>query len=165
MKKRVDVVLRRGHRREPARALPIASNTGRISLRRSERVRDRRHFACHDQGRRWCHLRCLFHRCTATSRSLGYRFSNLAYSPDISALPEASAELLRGLDVWIVDALRLHAAFQSFSVKQALEWAARLKPKRTILTHMTSDLDYETLRKELPAGVEPAYDGMTISFT
>lgn len=97
--------------------------------------------------------------------SLGFRFSNLAYSPDISLLPEASAELLTGLDVWVVDALRYTPHPSHFNVKQALEWAARLKPKRTILTHMTSDLDYETLRRELPDGVEPAYDGMVIPFT
>lgn len=97
--------------------------------------------------------------------SLGFRFSNLAYSPDISKLPEASAELLQGLDVWVVDALRYTPHPSHFHVKQALEWVDRLKPKRTILTHMTSDLDYETLRKELPEGVEPAYDGMVIAFT
>ena len=97
--------------------------------------------------------------------SLGYRFSNLAYSPDISALPESSVPLLQGLDVWVVDSLRHLAHPSHFNVKQALEWSARLKPKRTILTHMTSDLDYEVLRRELPEGVEPAYDGMTIAFT
>ena len=97
--------------------------------------------------------------------SLGYRFSNLAYSPDISALPESSVDLLQGLDVWIVDALRYTPHPSHFNVKQALAWAGRLKPKRTILTHMTSDLDYETLRKELPPGVEPAYDGMVIPFS
>jgi phosphoribosyl 1,2-cyclic phosphate phosphodiesterase len=97
--------------------------------------------------------------------SLGYRFSNLAYSPDISVLPEASAELLQGLDVWVVDALRHTPHPSHFNVKQALAWAEKLKPKRTVLTHMTSDLDYETLRRELPAGIEPAYDGMMIDFT
>jgi len=98
-------------------------------------------------------------------QSLGYRVSNLAYSPDINDIPAASIPLLEGLDVWIVDALR-HTSHEShFSVKQALAWAERLKPKRTILTHMTSELDYETLARQLPEGVEPAYDGMMISFT
>ena len=96
--------------------------------------------------------------------SLGYRFSNLAYSPDISQLPDASIERLQGLDVWVVDALRHTPHPSHFNVKQALAWVDRLQPKRTILTHMTSDLDYETLRQELPEGVEPAYDGMVIPF-
>ncbi len=98
-------------------------------------------------------------------QSLGYRISNLAYSPDINDIPVSSIPLLEGLDVWIVDALR-HAGHEShFSVKQALHWAERLKPKRTILTHMTSELDYETLARQLPAGIEPAYDGMMINFS
>jgi phosphoribosyl 1,2-cyclic phosphate phosphodiesterase len=97
--------------------------------------------------------------------SLGVRVSNLAYSPDISDIPEASIPLLEGLDVWIVDALRYTPHESHLSVKQALEWVDRLKPKRTILTHMTSELDYETLKRELPPGVEPAYDGMSIDFS
>ena len=94
--------------------------------------------------------------------SLGFRFGNLAYSPDISDLPAASIPMLEGLDVWIVDALRREGHTSHFSVKQALAWIERLKPKRAILTHMTSDLDYEELRRELPANTEPAYDGMII---
>jgi phosphoribosyl 1,2-cyclic phosphate phosphodiesterase len=97
--------------------------------------------------------------------SFGYRVSNLAYCPDISDIPEASLPLLQGLDVWVVDALRYTPHESHFSVKQAIHWVERLKPKRTILTHMTSELDYETLRRDLPDGVEPAFDGMRIAFT
>jgi phosphoribosyl 1,2-cyclic phosphate phosphodiesterase len=97
--------------------------------------------------------------------SLGYRFSNLAYSPDVSDLAPESVAKLQNLDVWVVDALRYSPHESHFHVKRALEWAARLRPKRTILTHMTSDLDYETLKRELPEGVEPAYDNMVIEFT
>jgi phosphoribosyl 1,2-cyclic phosphate phosphodiesterase len=96
--------------------------------------------------------------------TLGYRIGGLAYSPDISDIPVASLPLLQGLDVWIVDALRFTAHPSHFSVKQALEWIRRLAPKRAILTHMTTDLDYEALRGELPEGVEPAYDNMVIDF-
>lgn len=96
--------------------------------------------------------------------SLGFRFGSVAYSPDISDIPEASVPLLEGLDLWIVDALRYTPHPSHFHLKRALDWIARLKPKRAILTHMTADLDYETLRRELPAGVEPAYDGMVVEF-
>jgi phosphoribosyl 1,2-cyclic phosphate phosphodiesterase len=96
--------------------------------------------------------------------SLGFRVGGLAYSPDVSDIPESSLPLLQGLDVWIVDALRFTAHPSHFSVKQALEWIGRLKPKRAILTHMTTDLDYEALKRELPEGIEPAYDGMVIEF-
>jgi phosphoribosyl 1,2-cyclic phosphate phosphodiesterase len=94
--------------------------------------------------------------------SLGYRFRGLAYSPDVSGVPENSIALLEGLDVWILDALRFTAHPSHFSVKDALRWIERVQPKRAILTHMTTDLDYEALKRELPPGVEPAYDGMVI---
>jgi phosphoribosyl 1,2-cyclic phosphate phosphodiesterase len=96
--------------------------------------------------------------------TLGYRVAGFAYSPDVSDIPEASVPLLENLDVWVVDALRFTAHPSHFSVKQALAWIERLKPKRAILTHMTTDLDYEALRSELPEGVEPAYDGMVVTF-
>ncbi len=96
--------------------------------------------------------------------SLGFRFGKLAYSPDVSDLPAASIPLLEGLDVWIVDALRPTPHPSHFHLKRALEWIDRLQPKRAILTHMTAELDYATLRRDLPPHIEPAYDGMTIDF-
>jgi phosphoribosyl 1,2-cyclic phosphate phosphodiesterase len=100
----------------------------------------------------------------ADTTSLGFRCRGLAYSPDISGLPEASIPLLEGLDVWIVDALRYKPHPSHFTVIQALEWIERLKPKRAILTHLHVDLDYEALKREVPAHVEPAYDGMVVEF-
>ena len=96
--------------------------------------------------------------------SLGFRFGNVAYSPDISGFIDGSEQLLEGLDVWIVDALRYTPHPSHFHLKRALEWIEKLKPKRAILTHMTADLDYDTLRRELPAGVEPAFDGMVVEW-
>ncbi|MEM9354959.1 MAG: MBL fold metallo-hydrolase [Pseudomonadota bacterium] len=94
--------------------------------------------------------------------SLGFRIGNIAYSPDISGFQDGAEELLQGLDVWIVDALRYQPHVSHFSVDQALEWIKILKPKRAILTHLNVELDYDTLCNELPAGVEPAYDGLVI---
>jgi phosphoribosyl 1,2-cyclic phosphate phosphodiesterase len=96
--------------------------------------------------------------------SMGFRFGGLAYSPDVSDLPEASAKMLRGVDVWIVDALRYTPHPSHFSLKEALQWIERLEVKRAILTHMTSDLDYATLKRNLPPHVEPGHDGMVIEF-
>lgn len=94
--------------------------------------------------------------------SLGFRFGNVAYSPDISDLPPGSVPLLAGLDLWIVDALRPMPHPSHWSVKQSLSWVERLKVKRAILTHMTTELDYEALRRDLPAHVVPGYDGMQV---
>ncbi|MFV0367474.1 MAG: MBL fold metallo-hydrolase, partial [Hyphomicrobiaceae bacterium] len=96
--------------------------------------------------------------------SLGLRVGNLAYSPDVSSLSDAAQERLAGLDVWVVDALRYTSHPSHFSVKDALGWIERLHIKRAVLTHMTGDLDYAALKRELPPHVEPAYDGMEIVF-
>jgi phosphoribosyl 1,2-cyclic phosphate phosphodiesterase len=94
--------------------------------------------------------------------SYGFRFGALAYSCDLSGLPQASVEALRGIEVWIVDALRERPHPSHFCVADALAWIDRLKPRRAVLTNLHSDLDYNDLRRKLPAHVEPAYDGMRI---
>ncbi len=94
--------------------------------------------------------------------SLGFRFGNVAYSADIKSLPEASIAALAGLDVWIVDALRRPPHPSHMNLEEALRWIARVKPKRAILTNLHSDMDYATLRAELPDNVEPAFDGMIL---
>lgn len=94
--------------------------------------------------------------------SLGFRFGNIAYSPDLNAIPAESCSLLEGLDLWIVDALRYAPHPSHFSLPETLEWIERLKPKRAILTNMNADLDFARLQSELPANVEPAFDGMQL---
>jgi phosphoribosyl 1,2-cyclic phosphate phosphodiesterase len=96
--------------------------------------------------------------------SLAFRVGNVAYSPDVSDLSRDAAAALEGLDIWIVDALRYVPHPSHFSVKEALQWIERLAPKRAILTHLHVDLDYAALKRELPPNVEPAYDGMQITF-
>jgi len=97
-------------------------------------------------------------------RSLGFRFGKVAYSPDVDGLDEAAFAALEGVECWIVDALRYTPHPSHAHLARTLEWIARVKPKRAILTNMHIDLDYETLLRELPPGIEPAYDGMTLSY-
>lgn len=96
-------------------------------------------------------------------RSLGLRFGGIAYSSDVNGLPEESFAALEGLDCWILDALRYTPHPTHANVETALGWIARVKPRRAVLTNLHLDLDYETLKRELPPGVEPAYDGMVIT--
>ncbi|NQV61360.1 MAG: MBL fold metallo-hydrolase [Alphaproteobacteria bacterium] len=103
-----------------------------------------------------------FQQTHGSMESLGFRFGSIAYSTDLNDLPEASFELLRDLDVWIVDALRPQPHATHTHLARTLKWIERLRPKRAILTHMTWDMDYQTLCRELPAGVEPAHDGQVI---
>jgi phosphoribosyl 1,2-cyclic phosphate phosphodiesterase len=96
-------------------------------------------------------------------RSLGFRFGGLAYSSDVSDLDDAAFAALEGVDTWIVDSLRYNPHPTHAHVEKTLGWIAQIKPKRAILTNLHLDLDYEALRAKLPAGVEPAHDGMTVS--
>ena len=97
-----------------------------------------------------------------TIRALGFRIGGLAYTPDLNGIPEASLKSLEGLDTWIVDALRPTPHPSHFSLPETLEWIERLKPKRAILTNLHIDMDYATLAKTLPEGVEPAHDGLRV---
>ena len=94
--------------------------------------------------------------------ALGFRFGDIAYTPDFKAIPEESLAALEHLDIWIIDALRHQQHPSHVSLSESLAWIARMKPRRAVLTNMHTDLDYETLRGTLPANVEPAFDGMRI---
>lgn len=94
--------------------------------------------------------------------SLGLRIGDFAYSTDVNHLSEAAFEALHGTKVWIVDCLGYKPAPTHAYLSQTLEWIARVKPERAILTHMSHQLEYHTLLSELPPGVVPGYDGMVV---
>jgi phosphoribosyl 1,2-cyclic phosphate phosphodiesterase len=94
--------------------------------------------------------------------ALGYRIGEAAYTPDVSDIPRESWPFLQNLDLWIIDGLRYAPHPSHFSVSDALTWIDRFKPRRSIITNMHSDLDYEVLRQGLPADVVPAHDGMRL---
>lgn len=98
------------------------------------------------------------------ARSRGFLFGNMAYSTDFNYLDDKAIAMLKNLDVWIVDCLGRTPKPTHNNLDLTLQWIARVQPKRAILTHMGPELDYETLRKELPDFIEPAYDGMVIEF-
>jgi len=92
----------------------------------------------------------------------GYRFGSVAYATDCNGVPERSIEALRGVETLIIDGLRYEPHKTHFTIPEAIDVAARIGAKRTILTHMTHQIDYESVAAALPVGVELAYDGMTI---
>jgi phosphoribosyl 1,2-cyclic phosphate phosphodiesterase len=96
--------------------------------------------------------------------ALGFRIGPLAYLPDAVGIPEESWLLLEGLDCWIVDALRRKPHPTHAHLAMTLDWIARARPARAILTNMHNDLDYTTLEIELPAHVSPAFDGMSVTY-
>jgi len=99
--------------------------------------------------------------------SAGLRFEAngkaIGYATDFHELTLAMAQLYAGLDLWIVDALRRRPHPSHPTLDQALGWIADLTPTRAVLTHMDQSMDYATLCRELPGGVEPGYDGLEIA--
>jgi phosphoribosyl 1,2-cyclic phosphate phosphodiesterase len=94
--------------------------------------------------------------------SLGLRFGPVAYSTDVKSLDDAAFAALKGVEVWIVDCLRETPHPTHAHLALTLDWIARVKPKRAILTHLNHQADFETIRAKCPPGVEPGYDGLTI---
>jgi phosphoribosyl 1,2-cyclic phosphate phosphodiesterase len=99
-----------------------------------------------------------------TMVSQGFRFGPIAYSADVFDLDDAAFDALKGVECWIVDALRYRPHATHAHLEKTLAWIARLQPRRAVLTNLHVDLDYQTLRKSLPRNVEPAYDGLVLTF-
>ena len=92
-------------------------------------------------------------------RSLGFRIGDVAYCNDLNGWPDETKSKLLGLDLLIVDALRYTPHPSHAHLDQTLSWIEELNPKRAVLTNLHIDLDYATLRRDLPPGVEPGFDG------
>ncbi len=107
-------------------------------------------------------VRC-FNQTHGRTNTLGIRIGDMAYSTDMNALSEEAFAVLEGVDTWVVDCLRYTPAPTHAHLELTLEWIARVKPRRAILTHMAHELDYDTLSAEVPDGVEVAYDGMVVA--
>jgi len=93
-------------------------------------------------------------------RSLGFRIGDFAYCNDVSSIPDTAMRALEGVEVFVVDALRRRPHPTHAHLEQALDWAAHLKPRLTVLTNLHVDVDYRTLMAELPDGVIPGHDGL-----
>ena len=96
--------------------------------------------------------------------ALGFRINDVAYLPDVSAIPDDSWAILNNLDCWIVDALRREPHPTHSHLANTLAWISRAEPKKAVLTNMHNDLDYDKVAAETPDHVYPAYDGMTLSY-
>jgi phosphoribosyl 1,2-cyclic phosphate phosphodiesterase len=93
---------------------------------------------------------------------LGYRFGGFAYLTDCNRIPDESWPLLAGLDTLVLDALRHRPHPTHFTVAEALSVVERLTPRQTYFTHICHDLPHAETNAALPAGVELAYDGLTL---
>jgi phosphoribosyl 1,2-cyclic phosphate phosphodiesterase len=94
----------------------------------------------------------------------GFRIGDVAYCTDVSEVPRRSWPLLEGLDVLVLDALRHRPHPAHFGIGQALDVIERVRPRQAYLTHMSHEIDHETVNRELPPGVALAYDGLSFPF-
>ncbi|MCB5943243.1 MBL fold metallo-hydrolase [Acidocella sp. KAb 2-4] len=97
------------------------------------------------------------------SRSLGLRLGRAAYCTDVVRFSPGNFAALEGLDLLVVDCFTpSHDHPTHAGLPTVLSWVERLRPRRTVLTHLGPEMDYGTLRATLPSGVEPGYDGMVL---
>jgi phosphoribosyl 1,2-cyclic phosphate phosphodiesterase len=95
-------------------------------------------------------------------RVFGYRVGSLAYITDVKAIPDAERKRLQGLDVLVLNALWWRPHPTHLSISEAIDTARALGARRTYLTHLTHETGHSELEAQLPAGVLPAYDGLTV---
>ncbi|HLI12806.1 MAG TPA: MBL fold metallo-hydrolase [Alphaproteobacteria bacterium] len=96
------------------------------------------------------------------STTLGFRLGTIAYSTDVVDLDDTAFDILKGLELWIVDCLRVAQHETHAHFKKTMSWIARARPMRAILTHMNQSMDYDAVHAMCPPNVEPAYDGMIV---
>jgi phosphoribosyl 1,2-cyclic phosphate phosphodiesterase len=98
--------------------------------------------------------------------SLGLRIGGFGYSTDVVSLDDDSFRALQGVDTWVVGCFLRRGPHKTHAdLTQVLTWARRVAARRTVLTHMGTDMDWDWLVSNLPAGIEPGYDGMVINLT
>jgi phosphoribosyl 1,2-cyclic phosphate phosphodiesterase len=94
----------------------------------------------------------------------GYRVGPVGYVTDAKAVPDAAIERLRGVRVLVLNALFDRPHPTHLSIPEAIEVARAVGAERTLLTHLTHRHLHTALAARLPAGIEPAYDGLTVTF-
>ena len=91
-----------------------------------------------------------------------YRIGPLAYVTDAKMIPPAALVQLRGAKVLVINALFRTEHPTHLSIPEAVRAAREIGADRTYLTHLTHDNFHADLEAELPRGVAPAFDGLTI---
>jgi phosphoribosyl 1,2-cyclic phosphate phosphodiesterase len=108
----------------------------------------------------------LFEQDHGFSRSLGLRIGNFGYSTDVVRLDDAAFAALQGIDTWVVGCFLRKGPHKTHAdLADVLRWAERIGPRRTVLTHMGTDMDWNWLAAHLPSGVQAGHDGMVLDLT
>ncbi len=100
------------------------------------------------------------HRVTKTA---GLRIGAFGYSTDVVVLNDAAFDVLKGVDTWVVSCFQRAPHSTHANLERVIDWSRHIGVRRTVLTHMGPDLDWDWMMQHLPAGVEPAWDGMVLN--
>jgi len=92
-----------------------------------------------------------------------YRIGNIAYMTDVSIIPESSLKLLDGLDLLLIDCLRVEKHPTHINIEQSLDYVSQINAEQSVLIHMTHELEYQALTEKLPKNVAVGYDGMKLT--
>ena len=98
---------------------------------------------------------------------MGFRYKNFIFTPDLHEIPAENDPYLQNADLWLLECndLEYDLRYGHTHLQQALDFIAKYKPKRAILTHIGAGMDYEKVSSILPSGVEVAWDGMGVEFS
>lgn len=94
---------------------------------------------------------------------MGYRFGGFAYVTDAKVVPPESRELLRGLDVLVLNALRDRPHPTHLSIADAVAIIEELRPREAYLVHLSHEIGHEAAMALLPAHVHVAHDGLIVT--
>ena len=92
-----------------------------------------------------------------------YVFEKIAYLSDCNGIDKRNYKDLENLKYLIIDCLKINAHPSHFNLNQAIKISKMLNPRKTVLTNLHTDLDYNFLKKNLPRNIIPAYDGITFN--
>lgn len=92
----------------------------------------------------------------------GFRFGNAAYLTDMSDIPNASIDLLAGIEILVLDALRKIPHPSHANVERAIHYIERIQPRIAYFTHISHELGHSAMDAELPPNIRMAYDGLRI---
>ncbi len=96
-------------------------------------------------------------------RTLGLRVGAFGYSTDVVDLNDEAFDALTGVDTWVVGCFQRAPHRTHAWLDRVLGWVERVRPRRTVLTHMGTDMDWRWLTANLPHGVEPGQDGQILT--
>ena len=97
-------------------------------------------------------------------KATGFLFKKVAYISDCNKIPKESFKNLYNLEYLVIDCLKMDKHPSHFNYHDALKLIQLVQPKKTILTNLHTDLDYDYLKKKLPSNILPAYDGLSFNF-